>query len=336
MATPFEVVARPFEIIDGHVESFVWTRMIGYDLAARHGAGLLGGRFYSQADLPRMREAGLSGAVMSIATNPFRPTGRRTAVLEANLVRLRAGLESDPGVAVVSDHAGYRTARAAGRLACFLAVQGANAWSRPEDIARTRDVTRATLVHLTDSALGATSWPLSRSRGRGPLTAAGRGYVAALNDARVVVDLAHISRPGFWDAIETHARDLPPVVTHTGVCGVRPSWRNLDDDQIRAVAGRGGVVGVMFHQGFLGRPSWRVTADAVVAHLAHLVKVGGEDVAAIGSDYDGLIVPPRRLRTIDTLPHLVERLRAAGFGDTRIGKVMGGNYLRVLQTVRPG
>jgi membrane dipeptidase len=328
-------VSPHWEVIDGHVESFVWTRVLGYGLAARHGAGLLGGRYYSQADLPRMREAGMAGAVMSVATNPFRRAGRRTAVLVANLARLRRALEADPHTAVVTDHAGYRAARAEGRLACFLGVQGANAWSRPEDVARTPAVIRATLVHLTDSPIGATSSPLGRSRGRAGLTPLGRDYVAALNDARVLVDLAHISRPGFWDALDAHHRDLPSVVSHTGVCGVHPSWRNLDDDQIRAVADRGGVVGVMFHRAFLGRPPWRVTAGAVVAHLAHLIAVGGEDVAALGSDYDGMIVPPRDLRTVLQLPALVDQMLAAGFSEDRIARVLGGNHLRVLRTVRP-
>ncbi len=324
-----------WEIIDAHVESFVWTRVFGYDLTARHGEGLLGGRCYSQADVPRMREAGLAGVVMSITTNPFRRAERRTAVLTANLARLRRALEADPQVAVVTDQAGHRAARAEGRLACFLGVQGANAWSRPEDVARTPEVTRATLVHLTDSPIGATSSPLGRSRGRGGLTRLGREYVAALNRSRVLVDLAHISRAGFWDALDAHDPDLPPVVSHTGVCGVRPSWRNLDDGQIRAIAERGGVVGVMFHRAFLGRPAWKVTAEAVVAHLAHLIAVGGEDVAAIGSDYDGMIVPPAGLRTVDRLPHLVERMQAAGFGDDRITRVVSANYLRVVEAVRP-
>jgi membrane dipeptidase len=323
------------EIVDGHVESFVWTRVFGYDLTARHGDGLLGGRYYSQADLPRMREAGMAGAVMSIATNPFRRAERRTAVLVANLARLRRALETDPRTAVVTGPAGYRAARAQGRLACFIGVQGANAWSRPEDVARTPEVTRATLLHLTDSPLGATSSPLGRSRGRAGLTPRGREYVAALNDARVLVDLAHISRRGFWDTLDAHDPSLPPVVSHTGVYGVHPSWRNLDDDQIRAVADRGGVVGIMFHRGFLGRPSWRITADAVVAHLAHLIAVGGEDVAALGSDYDGTIVPPRDLRTVLQVPALVDRMLAAGFSDDRVARVVGRNYLRVMAAVRP-
>jgi membrane dipeptidase len=340
VAAPASIAAqdlcRSSDLVDGHIESFVWSRVFGYDLTARHGDGLLGGRYYSQADLPRMREAGMAGAVMSIATNPFRRAERRTDVLVANLARLRRALEADPHTAVVSHHAGYRAARANGQLACFLGVQGANAWSRPEDVARTPEVTRATLVHLTDSPLGTTSSPLGRSRGRSGLTPLGREYVIALNAARVLVDLAHISRPGFWHALDAHAPGLSPVVSHTGVCGVRPSWRNLDDDQIRAIADRGGVVGIMYHRGFLGRPSWRVSADAVVAHLAHTIAVGGEEVAALGSDWDGMIVAPRDMPTVAELPVLVDRMLAAGFPTSRVQRVIGANHLRVIETARPG
>jgi membrane dipeptidase len=325
------------EVVDLHSESFVWTRVFGYDLAVRHGPGPLRGRRLGQADLPRMADAGLAGAVLSIATNPFRPAASRWAVLLRNLARLRAAVAADPGSSEVADIGGYRAARAEGRLACFLAVQGGNAFPSPDHVGQIPDgvISRVTLVHLTDSGLGATSSPLGRSRGRGGLTAAGREMVAALNDARILVDLAHISRAAFAAALTVHDRALPPIVSHTGVCGVHRSWRNLDDGQIRAIADRGGVVGIMYHRGFLGRPAWRVGADAVVRHLEHAVKVGGEDVAALGSDWDGMITAPRDMPTVSELPVLVERMLDRGFSADRVAGLLGGNALRVLAGIRP-
>ena len=64
------------DVIDLHVDSFIWTRVFGYDLSRRHGAGLLGGRYYSQVDFPRMREARIAGALWSITTNPLRRASR--------------------------------------------------------------------------------------------------------------------------------------------------------------------------------------------------------------------------------------------------------------------
>jgi membrane dipeptidase len=160
--------------------------------------------------------------------------------------------------------------------------------------------------------------------------------VAALNGARVLVDLAHISRPAFADALAVHDRSLPPIVSHTGVSAVCRSWRNLDDGQIRAIADRGGVVGIMYHRGFLGRPAWRVGAEAVVRHLEHAIGVGGEAVAALGSDWDGMITTPRDMPTVTELPVLVQRMLERGFSDERVARILGANALRVLAEARPG
>ncbi len=326
------------DVVDAHVESFVWSRVVGYDLGRRHGRGLLGGCFYSQADLPRMVEAGVTGAVLSIATNPFRRRDRRTDTLLANLARVRAAVDAHPDSVVVADHSAYRRARREGKLACFVAVQGGNGFGSPADLERVPGdvVSRITLVHLTASSLGASSAPGPRWAGRRGLTPLGAELVEAMNARRVLVDLAHVSPQGFWEALDVHDRSQPAIVSHTGVRGVHDVWRNLDDAQIRAIADVGGVVGVMFHSGFLGDRFWSGRADAVVDHLAHLVRVAGEDTAAIGSDYDGLIVPPADLRTVTQLPVLVQRMLDRRFGPERIAKVLGGNYLRVLAAVRPG
>ena len=333
-------------MVDAHVESFIWTRILGYDLASTHGPGLLGGRFYSQADLPRMAEAGLTGVVLSIATNPFRRRARRTPALAANLDRLRAVVDGHPDeVAVVSDLAGYRRARASGRLACFLAVQGGNALHSPDDLdlLPTGLLSRITLVHLTASPVGTPSAPVTGSWARrlsarrdDGLTALGTALVEACNAQRVLVDLAHINRRGFWDALEVHDRSLPVLVSHTGVRGVHDVWRNIDDDQIRAVADRGGVVGIMFHSAFLGDPFWRGSADAIVRHVEHVVRVGGEEAVVVGSDFDGLIVPPRDLSTVSRLPVLAQRMLDRGFRPELVSKVLGANYLRVVGDIRPG
>ena len=333
-------------MVDAHVESFIWTRVVGYDLASAHGPGLLGGRFWSQADLPRMADAGLTGVVLSIATNPFRRRARRTPTLAANLDRLRAFVERHgDDLALVCDLDGYRRARASGRLACFLAVQGGNALTTADDLDRLPPglLSRVTLVHLTPSAVGTPSTPVTAfgsrrpdSRRGGGLTPLGAALVEACNARRVLIDLAHISRRGFWDALAVHDPSLPVIVSHTGVRAVHDVRRNIDDDQARAVADRGGVVGIMFHSAFLGDRFWTGSADAIARHVEHVVRVGGADAVAIGSDFDGLIVPPRDLSTVSQLPVLAQRMLDRRFPPELVGKVLGANYLRVAGEIRPG
>jgi len=326
---------RSSEVVDLHVDSYIWTRILGYDLAKRHGRGLLGGRFYSQVDLPRIREAGIGGAMWSITTYPWRTASARGRALEHNLARLRSFFDAHPDTTIVRSEAEYRAARAQGQHAVMLAVQGGDALeSEPISLAR-EPLLRVTLIHMTGSAFGCSSAPLSRGPDTG-LSKRGHGLVERLNARRIFVDLAHISRQGFRDVLQVHDASQPLIVTHTGVAGVHPSWRNVDDEQLRQIADTGGVVGVIFHGDYLcGRYLSGGTLAAVAEHLAHIVRVAGEDVAALGSDWDGAIVPPPELRSCTGLPKLVDALLRRGLGEEVIRKILGENFLRALRQLRP-
>lgn len=326
------------DVIDLHVDSFIWNRIWGYDLTRRHGHGALRARFYSHVDFPRIREAGITGATWVITTNPTRLGAEgRARVFVDNIARLKGLFARAPGdFAVVRSTKEYRAARAEGKHGAFLGIQGGNALDRDLealDLIPEGDVLRITLVHLSNSALGSTSAPSFPTRDEG-LTAFGRDYVRRLNEKKIFVDLAHISRRGFWEAVAVHDKAQPLMVTHTGVDGVFPSWRNLDDDQLRAVADTGGTVGVMFHGDFLGPNRWRWNSDAIVDHLEHIVKTVGEDHASIGSDWDGAIITPRDMPTCLELPRLAQKMLDRGFRAERVQKILGGNFLRVVEALR--
>ncbi len=326
------------DVIDLHLDTFIWKRIFGYDLLARHGSGPTRGHFLSHVDLPRIREACVTGGTWVITTNPARPSARRPGIFLENLRRLQGILESVPDeVCVVRNVREYRAAVAAGRHAAFLGVQGGNALDRKlEDLDLIPDdlVLRITIVHLSSSRIGVTSSPAARSRRGQGLSGFGRDFVRRLDEKRILVDLAHINREGFWDAVAVHDPSLPLLVTHTGVNGVHKHWRNLDDDQLQAVADSGGVVGVMYQASFLGESPFRGESDAVVRHLAHIVETVGEDFAALGSDWDGAISPPRDLQSPLKLPRLVEHMLRRRWSPERIHKVLGGNFLRCVEAIR--
>jgi membrane dipeptidase len=190
-----------------------------------------------------------------------------------------------------------------------------------------------TLVHLYSSSLGVTSAPGGARRGEG-LSPFGRDFVRRLNEKKIFVDLAHISRQGFWDAVEVHDPSQPLMVSHTGVSGVHPHWRNIDDDQLKAVAKTGGTVGIMYQGSFLGARYWSWNSAKVVDHIEHIVRTVGEDHASLGSDWDGAVVPPRDMPTCLELPVLVQRMLDRGFAPHTIQKILGGNFLRVLEALR--
>jgi membrane dipeptidase len=324
---------RSSDAIDLHIESFVWHRVFGYDLNRPHRGGFFGRSFFGHADFPTAREIGLGGATWVISTNPARSARGRRRAFEKNLGDLRSLLGNAPGIAHVRTAAEFRAARAAGDHAAFIGIQGGNALDdgiKALDLLADGSVLRVTLVHLTSSRLGASSAPGS-SRKAG-LTDFGRAYIERLNELRVGVDLAHISRPGFFDAVGVHDKTQPLFVTHTGLAGVYEHWRNITDQQLRAVADTGGTVGVMLQASFLGRRG--VTVGTVVDHLAHIVDTVGEDHASIGTDYDGAITPPKDLPGLWALPRVVQEMLDRGWSDVRIRKILGSNALRVIEALR--
>ncbi len=325
------------DVIDLHLDSFIWNRIFRYDLRRRHGRGPFGARFLGMVDFPRAREACLTGGMWSITTNPLRSAQKRPEVFLENLRRFQGIFESVPDdFRVVRTAAEYRAARAAGRHGAFIAIQGGNALDRDADsldLIPDGLVVRITLVHLSTSRIGVTSAPTLARKGEG-LTAFGKEYVRKLNAKKIFVDLAHINREGFFDAVEVHDKTQPLLVTHTGVKGVTDHWRNLDDDQLRAVAATGGTVGVIYQSSFLGEPFWGGSAEGVVRHLDHIIGVVGEDHVSLGSDWDGAICPPRDLATPLDLPRLVERFLSRGWTADRIHKILGGNFLRTVEALR--
>lgn len=326
---------RSSEVIDLHVDSFIWQRTLGYDLTKRHRAPLWGA-FLGQVDFPRIREAELSGATWVITTNPLREPADRARAFETNLDELcRTFARVPTEFQVVTNAREYDAARASGKHAAFLGIQGGNALDLSlAEVSRLCDgrVLRITLVHLSSSRIGSTSSPMRLSDSG--LSAFGAQMVELLNERKVLVDLAHISARGFWAACQAHAKDTPFVVTHTGVSGVYRHWRNLDDDQIRAVAESGGVVGIMYHAPFLGDRPWAGRVETIARHIAHVLRVGGEDTPALGSDWDGSIITPRDMPTCLELPRLVAALSRLGIEDRVVQKILGLNFLRVVRDVR--
>jgi membrane dipeptidase len=326
------------DVIDLHIDTFIWTRIFGYDLTRRHGQGIFGARFYGQADLPRLLEARVTGGIWSITTNPLRRRSRRAPTFQKNLARLKEIFAAVPDhVAICRSASDYRKAKGDGKHAAFVGIQGGNALDTEGAIAGADPdlLIKVTLVHLSTSTLGTTSAPQLTGASDGRLSDLGRDYVRQLNQHRIFLDLAHINRQGFFDALEVHDPSQPFMVSHTGIAGVHKHWRNVDDDQLRALARTGGVCGVMYQSSFLGDHYWGGRAERVVDHLAHIVATIGEDHAALGSDWDGAIITPRDMPTCLELPKLAQLMLDRGWSAERIHKILGGNFLRALAALRP-
>lgn len=328
---------RSSEVFDLHIDSFIWTRLLRYDVQKSHDSGPLSARWFGQVDLPRLQRAGVGAATWSITTNPWRRIRDRLRALVANYRRLVTLLNHvDSGASCVTNYREYLAARNAGRHAAFMAIQGGNALSDPRscDVFPVERLLRVTLVHLTNSDLGTTSSPLRLGDDRG-LLARGRELVRELESRGTLVDLAHSSQRLFWDVVSEHDRSRPLIVSHTGLAAVHRHWRNLDDHQLRAIANSGGVVGILYHGPFLGDPPWGGRVRTIARHLAHGIKTIGARHMALGSDWDGLIATPLDMPTCTEFPRLVQALLDERIPEHDIVSVLGRSALELIARTRP-
>ena len=312
--------------IDLHADTLMWGRWFGYDLLTRHHPPFPKKALRGHVDLPRMREGGVGGQFFGLVSLPVlgkvrglaRAIDEQIDVLDATLGRTRE-------IRLCLTGKDIEAAHAEGAVSALLGIEGAHALEGDLDnvdrFAR-RGLRYLGLLHFSANEAGFPAY------GRGTrdegLTSWGRDLVARCEATNVIVDLAHINKRGFMDACSMSTK--PPIVSHTGILGAFQHWRNIDDEQLRAIADRGGCVGVIFCPRYLGADG----LEPVVKHLKHILDVVGEDVPALGSDWDGFIVPTCELADPTGLPLLTAALLKAGLKEETIAKILRRNVLRVL------
>ena len=159
----------------------------------------------------------------------------------------------------------------------------------------------------------------------------GFSVVEEMNRIGMIIDVSHLSEGGFWDVV-SHSK-TPPVASHSNARALRNHPRNLSDEQIRALAEKGGIAGLNFYQEFLGK-SGSCLIEEMVSHVRHMYQKGGEEVIAIGTDFDGFGGAEKmEIEDIGAMPLLYDALGKAGFTQRQREKIWYGNAKRVIDTV---
>ena len=226
---------------------------------------------------------------------------------------------------------------AAGPLRFILLMEGGDAFRSPADVAEwfEHGLRIVGLAWRKTRMAGGTGYP-------GPLTSEGRSVLRALDRAGVIHDTSHLADESFWELLDIAGG--PVIASHSNCRAIVPGDRQLSDGMIKAIATRGGVIGVNFYDEFLLPPEqWkkrRCKMSDVIAHIKHLCDVTGDATrVAIGTDMDGGVGRddiPFELSTAADLPVVADHLSAAGFGDEDVRGIMGANWLRFFRRALPG
>ena len=158
----------------------------------------------------------------------------------------------------------------------------------------------------------------------------GEQVIREMNRVGMMVDLSHASEQSFYDALEISS--TPIVCSHSSARALCDHTRNLTDEQLRALARRGGVAQVTFYHGFLKAQGQASILDAV-EHLNHFVNVMGIDHVGIGTDFDGDGGVPG-VASASELINFTRRLLRERYSEAQIQQIWGGNFLRVMNEVQ--
>jgi membrane dipeptidase len=336
---------KQLAIADLHADSLLWGR----DLLERGT--------YGQVDIPRLADGNVTLQVFSLPTKSPRGLNIESnddqsdniywlAIVERwpprtwNSLTERAlyqahrlhqfARHSDGGFVVIesaADLSTYLDRRSSNNrlTAGLLSIEGAHALDgklENLDVLYRAGYRMMSPSHFFDNDIGGSSAGLQKTG----LTEKGREWVRQMEARHMIVDLAHASAKTIEDVLAMATR--PVVVSHTGVKGTCDNNRNLSDDQIKAIAAKGGLIGI----GYWDTATCGADAHAIVKAMRYVSDRVGVEHVALGSDFDGAVTVP-----FDTsgLVEITDALLGAGYSEQEVRMIMGENTLKFLAANLP-
>ncbi len=332
--TPVRVSDRAREthrraiVIDGHMDTII------KNLEKGRPANFGERREDMDVDLPRMREGGVTaGFVMcggSDLAQSLRLIDRVYEEARLNSEDLLVALRAED----------VRRAKEEDKAALIMELEGASLFGDELGVLRSLHRLGVRMVGPThgegggphDLQLEPSLFAYCDARKRESLRKTQKGLtdfakelLAEMNRLGVLLDLAHINDAAFFEALELI--ETPPLFSHGCCFALCPHSRNLTDDQLRALAARGGVAGMAFFVNFVDQHA--ASLERLVDHFAYAADLVGVEHVGVGSDFDGCratVIPD-----VSHLPALTEALLARGFSEAETEQMLGGNMLRALE-----
>lgn len=297
------------------------------------------------------------GCTAALATVCLFDDDRASTV--ANIARLNRQLRGRTDAAIVRDAAGIERAKREGTLAIVLAFQSSGGLGGDVGMVEVYHQlgVRAMNLAYNKAELAADGCTEPRDAG---LSGFGRQVIAEMERVGMLLDLSHTGYRSSMEAMERATR--PVAFTHSNAWALFDHPRNIRDDQIRACAATGGVVGINGHPAFIRAGTAMPQLDDLLAHLDHILGLAGIDHVGIGLDFsqppgeqmsaaryaqllaDGIFTPetlpppPIRYPVGDAsrMPRLAEALLRRGWTEADVRKLLGENFLRLFQEVWRG
>jgi microsomal dipeptidase-like Zn-dependent dipeptidase/gamma-glutamyl-gamma-aminobutyrate hydrolase PuuD len=286
-------------------------------------------------DLPKMREGFLDASIMVAYLKQGERDAESLLAATAKADRILTQIEEMVAANCTTVDIAYTPAdiarlKRAGKKAIMLGIE--NGYAIGKDLSQLEHFAKRGIVYMTlchngdndicDSAKG--------NAEHGGLSPFGEKVVQEMNRLGIMVDMSHAAESSFYDALQVSQR--PIVCSHSSARALCDHPRNLTDEQMKALAQKGGVAQVTMYNGFLRTDGQATILDAV-EHLNHMVNVMGIEHVGIGTDFDGDGGVPGMANASEVI-NFTRRLLQERYTEEQIQMIWGGNFLRVMEQVK--
>lgn len=330
-------------LVDGHSD------ILSALLPERTG-GFAGRKGVLEQDfVPAMKKGGIAARVLAIYSyKDYLPELALRRGLD-EIAALYAEVQESPSVALCTCVDDIKRAAGNGQVGFVLGMEGCEPLGNDIHLLRifyelglrVLGLTHIFRTYAADPSLIIGPATSGKAGGISPF---GVQLVEACNELGIVNDVSHLNDPGFWDVLEVSQH--PVIASHSNCRALYDSPRNLTDDQIKALADKGGVIGINAITHIVGNPG--ATVEHLIDHLDHIVKLAGIEGAGLGFDFADYL--PKYLGEADRkripdlsavqglagdeeVPNLIEALSRRGYKDGQIELIAGKNLLRVFGEV---
>jgi membrane dipeptidase len=322
-----------------------------------------------QTDIPRLRAGGVGAQFWSVwvpVDLGYQGQAMSATLEQIELVKIMVARYPDT-FELATSTSDIERIHGEGKIASLIGVEGGHCIEESLNVLRQLYKLGARYMTLTHT--DTLSWADSGTdeARHGGLTPFGEDVVRTMNELGMLVDLSHVSVDTMNDALDVTR--APIIFSHSSARAVADHPRNVPDDVLKRVAENDGVVMVNFFSGFIVPESvqtvlegmeyerklksqfdakrvetelnrWRAehpyprgTLHDLLDHIDHIAKVAGVEHVGLGSDFDGVSVLPTQLEDVSCYPYITQGLIDRGYTDAEIQGILGGNLMRVFQSV---
>lgn len=305
------------KIVDLHCDTLSYLQQNGASLAQNDG----------QYDLQRAREVEMGLQFFAMFTRPVEPNQALRPILK-QLNKFYQELEENADwLQPIMQYDDLIDAWKHGKMGAILHLEGAECLGYDLDTFYLLYRAGLRSIGLTWNDRNQMADGVGEGEAGGGLSILGRALVREMDCLGVALDLAHMSKGSYYDALNYYKK--PVLVTHSNAYNLCRHPRNLDDDQLKALADHGGLIGITQVADFVSID--RPDPDALLDHMVYIAELIGVDYLALGSDFDG--ADNMVINEVGGYKNLPGIMKARGFTEAEIDKIMFQNALSILKHI---